>query len=103
MSIPNLTTDPELTNYKELVCASNVSISHFLEQATTVHLGVRHVVISCDKVQFWFLDWMERHTLAREVTYVLPVKSFAIRTKILDRQEEVFLITRLFSSEPLDA
>ena len=44
MSIPNLTTDPELTNYKELVCASNVSMSHFLEQATMVHLGVRHVV-----------------------------------------------------------
>ena len=45
---------------------------------------------------------MERHILAREVTYVLPVKSFAIRTKILDWQE-VFLITRLFPSEPLDA
>ena len=44
MSIPNLTIDPELTNYKELVCVSNVSMSHFLEQATTVHLGVRHVV-----------------------------------------------------------
>ena len=59
--------------------------------------------ISCDKVQFWFLDWMmERHILAREVTYVLPVKSFAIRTKILDRQE-VFLITRLFPFEPLHA
>ena len=61
---------------------------------------------------------MERHILAREVTYVLPVKSFAIRTESLDRQEvylallmqkfyrkkkKVFLITRLFPSEPLDA
>ena len=80
MSIPNLTIDPELTNYKELICASNVSMSHFLNKLPRFILVCSMLLISCDKVQFWFLDWMmERHILAREVTYVLPVKSFAIR------------------------